>query len=73
MDNDWGHCQHCKFFDSPARIPLPTEEARCRHPELSKYKLVVFGASGCSGFQLRPGLQPEVEQPQERIIEAGAS
>lgn len=62
-DRNWGHCQHCKYFASPARAPLPTEEARCLHPELSKYELVVFGASGCSGYELRPGLHPSVEEP----------
>lgn len=62
-NRNWGHCQHCKYFASPARVPLPTEEARCFHPQLKKYELVVFGASGCKGFELRPGLQPAVEEP----------
>jgi hypothetical protein len=62
-DQKWGHCKHCKYFASPARIPLDAEEARCLHPVLSKYELEVFGASGCSGFELRPGLPADVEQP----------
>lgn len=62
-NGNWGHCQHCQYFASPAKMPLPTEEARCKHPQLSQYELVVFGASGCNGFELRPGLQPAVEEP----------
>ena len=59
----WGHCQHCRYFASLARLPLATEEARCLHPELSRYELKVFGSSGCRGFELRPGLEKEVEEP----------
>jgi hypothetical protein len=66
-DESWGHCQHCKHFASLARIPLPNEEARCRHPVLSRFELKVFGASGCKGFELRPGLEPEVEEPQRHV------
>ncbi|MBI2893089.1 MAG: hypothetical protein HYY06_06020 [Deltaproteobacteria bacterium] len=62
-DKSWGHCQNCNYFASPARIPLPTEEAHCNHPELKKFELVVFGASGCSGFRLRQGLPVTVEEP----------
>lgn len=63
MNERWGHCQHCKYFASLARIPLPNEEARCLQPELSRYELIVFGASGCTGFELRPGLERSVEDP----------
>lgn len=66
-DHQWGHCEHCKFFASPAPVPLDAEEAECKHPILSKYGLHVFGASGCNGFQLRPGLSqkkgPERPKP----------
>jgi hypothetical protein len=62
-DARWGHCQHCKYFRSLAKMPLPNEEARCGHPELSKFQLKVFGASGCTGFELRPGLDRNVEEP----------
>ena len=43
-DRAWGHCQHCTYFGSPARMPLSDEEAACQHPALSKYRLLVFGA-----------------------------
>ncbi len=62
MNGSWGHCQHCKHFASPARMPLEDEEAACRHPVLSKYQLLVFGAGGCNGFDLRPGIAPTSEE-----------
>jgi hypothetical protein len=62
MNGTWGHCQRCKYFGSPSRIPLEEEEAECEHPELSRYQLRVFGASGCNGFELRPGLAQTGEQ-----------
>jgi hypothetical protein len=69
MNSNWGHCQHCQHFDSPARVPLSTEEARCLHGELRKFQLVVFGASGCRGFTLRAGLQPSVEEPPGTLVD----
>jgi len=69
-DRNWGHCQHCKHFASPARVPLPAEEARCLHRELGKYDLAVFGASGWLGFDLRPGLGRGVEDPPEPVVTA---
>lgn len=61
----WGHCKHCKYFGSPAQTPLINEEAPCEQPELAQYRLIVFGASGCNGFELRAGvtagLEPEAE------------
>jgi hypothetical protein len=62
-DRAWGHCRHCKFFASPSRMPLEDEEAACQHSELSKFELRVFGASGCNGFELRPGLAESEERP----------
>jgi hypothetical protein len=63
MANDlWGHCQHCKYFGSPARVPLGTEEAACNQPQLARHRLMVFGTSGCTLFELRAGLDPRVEQ-----------
>lgn len=62
-DQSWGHCQHCRFFASPSRRPLQDEEAACRQPELSRYELRVFGASGCNAFELRPGLTEAEERP----------
>jgi hypothetical protein len=44
-------------------MPLSDEEAYCQHPALSKYQLLVFGASGCNGFELRPGVEKTTEQP----------
>ena len=61
-NHSWGHCKHCKYFASPARVPLSTEEARCMQPQLARVQLVVFGASGCSAFELRQGLPPTVEE-----------
>jgi len=61
-DDQWGHCQHCKHFGSPARAPLGNEEAACGQPQLARHKLVVFGASGCTLFELRAGLSPQVEE-----------
>ena len=68
-DRHWGHCQHCTYFASLARIPLPNEEARCLQPELSRYELKVFGASGCRAFELRAGLDRDVEEPAPHITE----
>lgn len=62
-NGNWGHCQHCKYFGSPARNPLGNEEAPCKHPELSRFQLIVFGASGCTGFDLRPGITGVSEEP----------
>lgn len=62
-DTKWGHCQHCKYFASPARAPLVAEEAACKQPELSRHGLVVFGACGCTLFELRQGLREDVEEP----------
>lgn len=62
-NGDWGHCQHCKYFGSPARNPLSNEEAACQQPELSRYHLVLFGASGCTLFELRPGTSDRAEEP----------
>jgi hypothetical protein len=61
-DGRWGHCQHCRFFASPARLPVVEEEARCTEPTLAKFELQVFGASGCNAFELRPGLVGTAEQ-----------
>jgi hypothetical protein len=61
-DGRWGHCKNCQHFGSPAHVPLEDEEARCLHPELSKYSLAVFGACGCSGFDLRTGLPATAEE-----------
>jgi hypothetical protein len=62
-DGRWGHCRSCRYFGSPAHVPLGTEEALCKQPELSKFELTIFGASGCNGWELRPGLPPEIEEP----------
>jgi hypothetical protein len=62
-DDTWGHCQHCKFFGSPAHAPLVNEEAPCNQPQFSRHKLVVFGASGCTLFELRAGLREPIEVP----------
>jgi hypothetical protein len=43
-------------------VPLSGEEARCTHEELERFALTVFGANGCNGWQLRPGLSEEAEQ-----------
>ena len=64
MPNDhWGHCQHCKYFGSPAAAPIAGEEATCEQPGLARYKLRVFGACGCTLFELRAGFDESVEQP----------
>ena len=63
----WGHCLHCKYFGSLAGIPISAEEARCKQPELVKFDLKVFGASGCRAFELRAGLEPTLEEPRPHI------
>jgi len=68
-DFTWGHCKNCKYFASPAVVPLEEEEARCLHPELSRYSLTVFGASGCCGFDLRSGLPASIEQTGVPIVQ----
>ena len=62
-DDKWGHCQHCKYFASPAVVPLEEEEARCLQPVLSKFALLVFGACGCNSFELRAGTDVKTEEP----------
>ncbi len=62
-NNNWGHCQNCRYFGSPARVPVATEEARCLQPQLAKYELKVFGASGCRAFELREGVSRSLEEP----------
>jgi hypothetical protein len=62
-ERNWGHCQHCRFFGSPSRVPLEDEEAACQQPELSKFELRVFGASGCNSFELRSGVSESEEHP----------
>ncbi len=64
-DDQWGHCQHCKYFGSHARMPVGNEEASCTQPTLSRYKLVVFGASGCTLFVVRAGLRPDIEEHEQ--------
>jgi hypothetical protein len=59
----WGHCSHCRYFDSPAKAPLDGEEAACLKPALSKFQLRVFGTCGCNAFELRAGLSKTVEEP----------
>jgi hypothetical protein len=66
QDTKWGHCSHCKYFDTPAKAPLDGEEAACVQPELSRYALRVFGTCGCNGFELRSGLKRTVEEPTVR-------
>ena len=62
-DQKWGHCKQCKYFASPARLPLEDEEAPCLHPVLSKYRLTVFGANGCTGWDLRAGMGAAAPSP----------
>ena len=59
----WGHCNHCRYFGSPAKAPLGGEEASCKEPRLAKFRLRVFGACGCDAFKLRAGMAETVEQP----------
>jgi hypothetical protein len=67
-DGKWGHCRSCKFFASPAQVPLGSEEARCMHPVLEKFTLTVYGSCGCSGWDLRTGLPESIEdRPAARI------
>lgn len=63
MSGQWGHCKNCRHFASPAPVPLGGEEALCKQPVLARYKLTVFGACGCTGFQVRAGISKSVEQP----------
>lgn len=67
-EKNWGHCKHCRYFASRSKVPLGNEEARCLQPELSRFELRVFGASGCSAFELRQGLDSSVEQPVGHLI-----
>jgi hypothetical protein len=67
MDAKWGHCMHCRFFGCAAEVPLATEEAYCQQPDHGRLKLTVFGTNGCTGFELRHGMSPEVEHPGRMI------
>jgi hypothetical protein len=60
-DSNWGHCRSCKFFGSPARVPLGSEEASCKQPTLTKFSLTVYGSNGCNAWELRDGLSAEIE------------
>jgi hypothetical protein len=44
---------------------LANEEAPCKQPELSRYTLIVFGASGCDAFELRATAAAEAEATAE--------
>jgi hypothetical protein len=68
MVDGWGHCMHCKHFDSPAQLPLAMEEASCQHPALEPYQLRVFGTSGCSGFELREGISYSSERANGHVL-----
>ena len=61
-NSKWGHCRSCKFFASPARVPMGSEEARCAQPTLEKYRLTVFGSCGCSAWEVRAGLPESIEE-----------
>ncbi len=63
QESQWGHCSHCRYFDSPAKAPLQSEEAACMQPQLSKFALRVFGTCGCTGYELRAGLSKTIEAP----------
>jgi hypothetical protein len=68
VDGRWGHCRTCRFFGSPARVPLGTEEARCKQPELSRLELTIFGANGCNAWDVRPGLSPQIEEQSFDVV-----
>jgi len=63
-DGKWGHCRSCRYFGSPAPVPMGTEEARCQQSELERFALTVYGSNGCNAWQLRPGLSEHVEEQQ---------
>lgn len=65
VNGKWGHCGHCRFFDSPATAPLEGEQASCKEPTLAKFALRVVGTCGCNHFQLRRGLSSSVEEPMQ--------
>jgi hypothetical protein len=52
---------NCRYFASPAEVPLASEEAYCQEPALSRFRLTVFGTNGCNAFQLRMGISPDAE------------
>ena len=58
-NGQWGHCKHCKFFGSPAAVPMGAEEAACQHPVLAGFELRVYGSNGCRGWELRAGLSSD--------------
>ena len=59
----WGNCRDCRFFASHSTQPRDDEQARCTHPELSRFELQVSGASGCNAFELRQPISAPAEQP----------
>ncbi|MFO7155559.1 MAG: hypothetical protein DIU72_002935 [Pseudomonadota bacterium] len=59
MNDRWGPCRTCRYFASPSNAPEDEDRARCLHPVHSRLDLVVTGASGCTGWELRPGLARE--------------
>jgi len=65
-EENWGHCKSCKFFASPARVPLGSEEARCAQPTLARFSLTVYGSCGCNTWELRQGLSLSSEEPQQQ-------
>lgn len=69
--DQWGHCQHCKFFgrDQLAEpVTASDEERLCHEPTLERFELMVTGACGCNHFQagkvapqtLEPSAHPTV-------------
>jgi hypothetical protein len=67
QNSRWGHCSHCKHFDSPAKAPFEGEEAACTEPMLAKVQLRVFGTCGCNRFELRAGFTERVEEPRLHV------
>jgi len=69
MNDRWGNCRTCRYFASPSSAPTSAEQARCLHPVHAKLDLVVLGACGCSGWELRPGLTQQQQEQAEAELQ----
>jgi hypothetical protein len=67
-EENWGHCKTCKFFASPAHVPLGSEEARCAQPTFARFALTVYGSCGCNAWAQRPGMPKEGQEQQRGLV-----
>ncbi len=58
-----GVCLTCRFWDvaEMRTEAITTRIARCLHPDLAPFALIVSGSSACNAWQEKPGLPAEAK------------